>query len=373
MIPALLTLNTGSSSIKFRLFGLEGDLPFLLGGKITDIGGSPHFQFHRGEHAPDTQTALPAGTDHAAALAHILAWLGERRQGWKLAAAAHRIVHGGPRYDGPARLDAESLGYLRSLSPLAPLHQPHNLLAVETLWRERPNLPQYGCFDTAFHAGQDELRRNYALPQSLRDAGVRRYGFHGLSYAWITHRLAQDRPELARARIVAAHLGNGASLCAMHDGKSIDTTMGMTALDGLPMGTRCGSIDAGAVLYMQRTLGYSAEALEALLYNASGLKGLSGISNDVKTLSESADTHAAFALDYFVWKCTQHIAAMAATLGGMDALVFTGGIGENAALIRSRIASGLGFLPPWETLVIPANEERGMAISIRDAFSKELL
>lgn len=370
-MQALLTLNTGSSSIKFRLFGMEESLPFLLGGKVTDIGGAPHFQVHASEYSRDEMQALAPGSSHASALTHVLDWLRAHQRGWTLAAAAHRIVHGGPRYDAPIRLDADAVGYLRDLCSLAPLHQPHNLLAVDALWQQHPELPQYGCFDTAFHARQDALHTSYALPAHIREAGVRRYGFHGLSYDWLAHSLRRDHPELAAGRVVAAHLGNGASLCAMRGGLSVDTTMGMTALDGLPMGTRCGSIDAGAILYMQRSLGLSPDALEQLLYEESGLKGLSGISNDVKTLGESASAQAGFALDYFVWKCTQHIAAMATTLGGMDALVFTGGIGENAAGIRARIVEGLAFLPPFPSLVIPANEERSMALSIQEHFPSE--
>jgi acetate kinase len=368
MMQALLTLNTGSSSIKFRLFGLQEDLPFLLGGKVTDIGGTPAFQIHGQEHTRDANCDLPQESTHASALAYVLDWLLSHQDGWQLTAAAHRIVHGGPRYSTPVRLEAEDVAYLKTLSPLAPLHQPHNLLAVEALQRHQLDLPQYGCFDTAFHAHHDALRSAYALPEAMRHQGVRRYGFHGLSYDWIAHCLKRDRPALAEGRVVAAHLGNGASLCAMKAGASVDTTMGMTALDGLPMGTRCGSIDAGAILYMQRELGISADALEAMLYHESGLKGLSGLTNDVKTLSESEVKPARFALDYFVWKCTQYIAAMTATLGGMDALIFTGGIGENAADIRARIIRGLSFLPAFETLVIPANEERGMAQSIYDYF-----
>lgn len=371
-MQALLTLNTGSSSIKFRLFGLTPELPFILGGKVTDIGGAPEFQAHTREYTRDDKHALAADSTHASALNHVLDWLQHYQENWHLAAAAHRIVHGGDRYTAPIRLDAESLSYLQSLDALAPLHQPHNLIAVPALWNTHPDLIQYGCFDTAFHATQGTLASSFALPASLRDQGVRRFGFHGLSYQWIAHQLSRDLPHLAAGRVVAAHLGNGASLCAMQGGKSVDTTMGMTALDGLPMGTRCGAIDAGAVIYMQRALGYDLDTLEHTLYNESGLKGLSGLTNDVKTLSESTDANARFAIDYFVHKCSQFIAAMAATLGGMDGLIFTGGIGENAPDIRARILERLSFLPPFEDHVIPANEERSMAMGIRTHFSKEL-
>jgi acetate kinase len=207
-----------------------------------------------------------------------------------------------------------------------------------------------------------------ALPQKIRDAGVRRYGFHGLSYAWIARRLKCDHPNLGKGRVVVAHLGNGASLCALKDGESVDSTMGLTALDGLPMGTRCGAIDPGALLYLQQSLGYSAAQLTDLLYNESGLLGLSSISNDVKTLLASAEPRAAFALDYFVYKTSQSIAAMATSMGGIDGLVFTGGIGENAEPIRKRILDRLLFLGSFETLVIAANEERAMALEVYDHF-----
>lgn len=371
-MQALLTLNTGSSSIKFRLFGLSDELPFLLGGKVTDIGGSPKFHVQENEDSRAESHAMPGDSTHETALAFVLDWLLERQQGWTLAGAAHRIVHGGERFSNPARLDREAMDYLQNLCPLAPLHQPHNLLAVDALWQHQPDLPQYGCFDTAFHAGHDALAYSFALPEHIRAAGVRRYGFHGLSYDWIAHCLRQEHPPLAAGRVVAAHLGNGASLCAMQGGKSVDTTMGMTALDGLPMGTRCGSIDAGAVIYMQRELGLSPDATEKLLYEESGLKGLSGISNDVRTLTESADPRARFALDYFIRRSAQHIASMAVALGGMDALVFSGGIGENAPGIRDGIVEALSFLPPFDVIIIPANEERGMVLSIHERFAQEI-
>lgn len=372
MIPALLILNIGSSSIKFRLFGLSEELPFLLGGKVTDIGGASVFQVHEDEYSDNEIRALPENTTHALAMKYVLDWLFKRQENWRLVAVAHRIVHGGERFSTPVQLDDASVEYLESLTLLAPLHQPYNLLAVKELWQSHPEVVQYGCFDTAFHAGHDALHSAYALPAALREKGIRRYGFHGLSYEWIGRRLQEDNPKLASGRVVVAHLGNGASLCAMQNGKSVDTTMGMTVLDGLPMGTRCGSIDAGVLIYMQRELGLSLGELEDVLYHESGLKGLSGISNDVKTLSESSDKQARFALDYFVWKCSQFIAAMAVTLGGLDGVVFTGGIGENAPSIRQGIVEKLAFLPEFETLVIPTNEERRMAQSIYERYHKEL-
>lgn len=368
-MDGLLALNTGSSSVKFRLFGLESDLPLLAGGKISDIGGKPAFNVFS-EGCPPENYALSDGLPHEEALDLILKWLDEQR--FTIKAAAHRIVHGGEQYAKPVKLDQGALEYLRGLEPLAPLHQPHNLAGVNILKNRQPDLPQYGCFDTAFHARHDPLFHEFALPQSIRDKGIKRYGFHGLSYDWIAHCLRADYPHLAEGKVVAAHLGNGASLCAMRDCKSIDTTMGMTALDGLPMGTRCGALDAGAVLYMIRALGFSPQETESILYNESGLMGLSGLSNDVKTLSQSRDKKAAFALEYFAMKAAQYIAAMATSLGGMDALIFTGGIGENAESIRAMILERLSFLPPFEHHIIPANEERAMAIEIWEGFKEEL-
>ncbi|WP_348674430.1 acetate/propionate family kinase [uncultured Abyssibacter sp.] len=364
----LLTLNTGSSSVKFRLFGLAAELPLLAGGKIMDIGGHAVFSAATagGDAAP---VPLAADADHAGAVDAVLAWL--EAEGFTVAAmsaAIHRIVHGGERHADPVRLDAAVMDELRGLASLAPLHQAHNLAAVDILGERHPDMPQYGCFDTAFHARHDPLHHLYALPADVRERGVVRYGFHGLSYAWIARRLRDDFPHLAEGRVVAAHLGNGASLCAMRGGRSIDTTMGMTALDGLPMGTRSGAIDPGAVLYMQRELGYSLDAVEDLLYNRSGLKGLSGISNDVKTLFDSNAPDAAFALRYFALRTAQHIGYMAVSIGGMDGLIFTGGIGENAASVRAEILDHLAFLPPFEHHVIAANEERGMALEIVDRY-----
>jgi len=364
---ALLVLNAGSSSLKFRLFGLTPDLPVIAGGKISDIGGRPVFQTY------DTFdiTELPLHADASTALTFVLDWLKHHARQWSLRACAHRIVHGGPDFVHACELDRQAVGDLQDLNSLAPQHQVHNLAAVEVLWSQYPRLRQFGCFDTAFHASIDPLHHVFALPDSLRNRGIRRYGFHGLSYAWIARRLKCDHPALAKGRVVAAHLGNGASLCAMKEGRSIDTTMGLTALDGLPMGTRCGSLDPGAVLYMQQTMNLTPEDLTNLLYNQSGLLGLSGISHDVRALLESTLPRAMFALDYFAMKAAQQIAAMATSLGGLDGLVFTGGIGENAAPIREKILHHLAFLPTFETHIIAANEERQMALEIMAAYYQE--
>ena len=363
MTDALLTLNAGSSSLKFRLFGLAPDLPYLLGGKIADIGQRPVFQVHWQEDSRDENVELPAAFGIDEAVAFALDWLGREARRLRIVAAGHRIVHGGT-HSRSVELTPEIVADLEAYSPLAPQHQPHNLAAVKALWRSHGGLRQFGCFDTAFHADLDPLATRFALPEDVTGKGVRRYGYHGLSYAWIAACLRRDHPALAAGRVVAAHLGNGASLCAMDNGRSVDTTMGLTALDGLPMGTRCGSLDPGAVLYMQKTLGLTADQVETILYERSGLRGLSGISNDVKALLASPDPRAGFALEYFARRTAQHIAGMAVSLGGMDALVFTGGIGENAESVRQMVLDRLGFLPPFEVLVIAANEERAMAADV---------
>jgi acetate kinase len=354
MTGAILVVNAGSSSVKFSLFGGREDLPVLAQGQVSDLGGAPVFT----EAGTTEEKALPAGSSHEQALSVIL---GRVAGLTPLAAAAHRVVHGGAEFTGPVRISAPVLERLRALVPLAPLHQPHNIAAIEVIGRLMPALPQIACFDTAFHAAHDPLFSLYALPAEFAQKGVRRYGFHGLSYAWIAQELERSHPRLFAGRVVACHLGSGASLCALRGGRSIDTTMGMTALEGLPMGTRCGNLDPGAVIYMTRELGIPPERVEQILYQDSGLKGLSGVSNDVRRLLESKDPRAAFALDFFCLKTAQHIAMMSVSLGGLDGIVFTGGIGENAVSLREKITGYLAFLRPFDVLVVPANEERVMA------------
>jgi acetate kinase len=398
MNKAILTINAGSSSVKFCLFTFDKDMKLLAGGRIVDIQERRHnttpvrkphperrVNKNKSLARPDKKVGaegpvftaksekngvletrfLTPDASHEDALDVILDWIDENKdESWNFSTVAHRVVHGGSRFVGPAPLTAKNLAYLESLCPLAPLHQTHNLAPAKILAAKNPKLKQYACCDTAFHAQRDKLFSSFALPKNLRDQGIQRYGFHGLSYSWIAHCLSLDFPKLAKGRVVVAHLGNGASLCAIKDGKSVDTTMTMTALDGLPMGTRSGSIDASAVIYMQRSLGLTVDQVERILYHESGLKGLSGISNDVKTLSGSDKESARFALDYFAIKTAQFIASMAVAIGGIDGLIFTGGIGENAAGVRKAILSHLTFLPAFETHVIPANEELGMAQSI---------
>lgn len=354
MTAALLVLNTGSSSVKFRVFGAEESLPLLADGRVTGIGGSPVFSV-KGEPPRD----LPQNLTQKQALQCVLDWMDAADDGWRVAAAGHRIVHGGAEFSAPVLLTAEVLQKLDHLVPLAPLHQPHNLAAVRALAELYPGLKQIGCFDTGFHAGHEAAVYSFALPEHLREKGVRRYGFHGLSYEWVAHSLAQEG--VVPRRVVAAHLGNGASLCAIKDGKSIDTTMGMTALDGLPMGTRTGALDPGAVIYLLRSCGLSLDEVEDVFYHNSGLKALSGGVSDMKDLLEDGGDKAKFAVDYFTRKVAQYIAMMAASLGGLDLLVFTGGIGEHAAPVREAILARLKFLGDFDSRVIAADEERVIA------------
>ena len=358
MTETILVINAGSSSVKFSLYERQSDLRLLASGEIADIGDAPSFAAEVG--GVKTSEVLPAASTHEDALRYIIGWIEKQKHG-AIAIAVHRVVHGGTQFTEPVVVTPAVMEQLRALTPLAPLHQPHNLAAIDILSKLKPGMPQIACFDTSFHAGHTPLFSLYALPQNLTDKGVRRYGFHGLSYEWIAHVMRRDHAALAKGRVIAAHLGNGASLCAMKDGVSIDTTMGMTAMEGLPMGTRCGSLDPGAVIFMIRDLNIPPADVEHILYNDSGLKGLSGLTNDVKRLEESADPKAKFALDYFSLKVAQFIGMMAVAIGGVDAIVFTGGIGEHAEGVRQSTLQHLAFLKPFETLVIPANEDGIMA------------
>lgn len=363
---SILVINTGSSSVKFQVFSRTPSLELLAQGKVSDLGSSPSFSAinKRQEFAVNQaeKIELPADYDHEKALHFILHWIEAQNQHWQIDTVTHRIVHGGTRFTSSGIITPEVMTYLRELCPLAPLHQPHNLIAIDILNALKPDLIQVACFDTAFHANHDPLFTEYALPKTIRDKGIRRYGFHGLSYEWIAHFLRRHEPDLARGRIIAAHLGNGASLCAMHNGISMDTTMGMTALDGLPMGTRCGALDPGAVIYMIRELNLSPDEAEAILYNQSGLLGLSDWTHDVRLLQESNQPEARFALDFFCMRTAQLIGMMVVALGGVDGIVFTGGIGENSSFIRDRILRHLDFLRPFEVHVVKANEEQMMAM-----------
>jgi acetate kinase len=362
MAATLLVLNAGSSSLKFQLLDAD-DLSILVKGEVSGINGNAHLAATMvGDETPISRDLADAS--HDAALAATLDLMLGRGNGHP-AAFVHRIVHGGTRFTVPTVVTADVLQGLEALIPLAPLHQPHNIAGIRASQRLAPETPDVACFDTAFHAGHDAVISSFALPQSLRDKGIRRFGFHGLSYEWVARVLADAHPELARGRVVVAHLGNGASLCALRDGRSIDTTMSLTALDGVPMGTRSGAIDPGAILYLLTEGGIDTGTLQHLLYEESGLKGLSGLSNDMRALLASHDPAARLACDHFVLKVAQQVMAMAVSMGGIDAVVFTGGIGEHAAPIREAIRDRLAFAHGLDFLTIPANEERMMAIHAR--------
>jgi acetate kinase len=331
-MSGLLTLNAGSSSIRFALFDGTGTRR-VAGGQVERVGTGGARLLTGGEVRP------LGAVDHAGALDAILAALPEG----EIVAVGHRIVHGGVRHAGPAVIDAPLREELQALIPLAPLHQPHNLAAVDAATARFPKAVQVACFDTAFHRGHPFVNDTFALPRRFYAEGVRRYGFHGLSYDYISGCLARDHPALHAGRVVVAHLGNGASMCAIRGGRSIGSTMGFTALDGLPMGTRSGQIDPGVLLYLLDQ-GWDAAGLTRLLYHESGLRGLSGISGDMRDLLNSTAPEAAEAIDYYVFRIRRELGAMAAVLGGLDALVFCGGIGENAAPIREAVLEGMDWL-----------------------------
>ncbi len=360
-IDTLLILNAGSSSVKFQLFGCSDGLPRLATGSVTGIGSNPVLAASRDGTDSKIKVTLPPDETQKRAVRRILDWVDSLNAGWKIIGVAHRFVHGGSEFFEPTLIDSHVFNRLKKIIPLALLHQPHHLAGVGVITRIMPMVPQIACFDTAFHSQHEEKFTNYAVPQEITDKGVRRYGFHGLSYAYIAQMLQKDYPDIAKGKVVVAHLGNGSSLCAIKNGKGIDTTMGMTVLDGLPMGTRTGSVDPGAVFYIIRELGMSPDEVEQMFYHRSGLKGMSGVSNDVKTLLESDNPRAKYALDYFCTYIAKNVASMAVSLGGIDALVFTGGIGENAAPIRDAVMNYLSFMDIPRVLVIPTNEERYMA------------
>ncbi|MCF4129893.1 acetate/propionate family kinase [Methylobacterium sp. SyP6R] len=348
MIPAYLVLNAGSSSLKFQVFEPGGDgVPHRLSrGLFEGLGGAAHMVVHDRTGAVVAEERFGAGEfGHEEALLHVAAWLREHRSGHRLAAVGHRVVHGGADYAAPVRIDDAVLAALERLVPLAPLHQPHNLAPVRILRRLFPDLPQVACFDTAFHRGQPEVAQLFALPAEITDRGVRRYGFHGLSYAFVAGQLAACAPGLAEGRVVVAHLGSGASLCALAGGRSVATTMGFSALDGLPMGTRCGSLDPGVVFYLMREMQLDVQAAEHLLYTRSGLLGVSGLSNDMRVLRARAaeDRRARMAIDLFVYRIGRELGSLVAALGGIDGLVFTGGIGENDAATRAEVLRGAAW------------------------------
>jgi len=391
---AIVVVNAGSSSIKFSLFAERGsELALVARGQVEGIYTAPHFVAKDAAGKPTGEKRWEPGAKlgHEGALAHIIDWLKTTHGGdHRLAAVGHRVVHGGADYAAPVRLDAAVVAKLEQLVPLAPLHQPHNLAPIRALLQRAPELPQVACFDTAAHRSNPPLAQMFALPKELTDAGVRRYGFHGLSYEYVASVLPRFDERAAHGKTVVLHLGNGASMCALEAGRSIASTMGFTAVDGLPMGTRCGAIDPGVILYLMDERKLDARAIEKLIYSQSGLLGVSGISSDMRALLESDDPRAKLAVDLFVYRIGRELGSLAAALGGLDAIVFTAGIGEHAAPIRERVCGQAAWLgvaldaaanakhgPRISTAssrtsawVIPTNEELMIARHTRDLLAK---
>jgi len=342
---SIVVINAGSSSIKFSLYD-GAQLALAMRGKIENLyAGVTRFVAQDATGATLEEYRWPDGPiDHAAGMRFLIDFAQSHLDGRRVAAVGHRIVHGGVAFSGPQLLDAAVLAQLDKLVPLAPLHLPHNLAPVRSMFAMAPHVPQIGCFDTAFHTGQPAAAQEFALPPRITDLGVRRYGFHGLSYEYIASRLPQADPHLASAKVVAAHLGNGASMCALDAGRSMASTMGFTAVDGLPMGTRCGALDPGVVLYLLEELGMDVEAVQKLMYQESGLLGVSGISSDMRTLEHSDDPRARQAIDLMVYRIGRELGSLAAALGGLDGLVFSGGIGENSTALRAAVCTQAAWL-----------------------------
>ena len=382
MSDHLLVLNAGSSSLKFGLFTAEAEPMALATGLVERIGGAAELHLKQAGGAVIADTGLGArGATHQGALEAALEPLLKAHPGAEVRAVGHRIVHGGRNYAEPIELTDQALSYLQELVPFAPLHQPHNLAGVAAAQAAFPQARQVGCFDTAFHRHHPFVNDTFALPRRFYEKGVRRYGFHGLSYDYISGRLQQMAPLLHQGRVVVAHLGNGASMCGLLSGRSVASTMGFSALDGLPMGTRSGQLDPGVLLYLMDQEGMSPAQISDLLYKESGLKGMSGIGSDMRALLGSDSPHAAEAIEYFCFRVRRELGGLTAALEGLDALVFTGGIGENAAEIRSRICRGMHWLgielderanaasapvisselSRVRVLVVPTNEERVIA------------
>jgi acetate kinase len=346
-MDTILVVNAGSSSVKFQVFSVEGEgtLRRKIKGQMDGIGSRPRLRASGPSGDPLAERAYPidAVPDVPAAMAIAGDWLRDELRIQPLA-VGHRVVHGGPDCNRPVLLDHGMVARLERFIPLAPLHQPHNLAPIRSILAKFPTLPQIACFDTAFHRTHNALADSYAIPHQLYAEGVRRYGFHGLSYEYISKTLPQIAPDIARRRVIVAHLGSGASMCAMKDGRSVESTMGFTALDGLPMATRPGQIDPGVVLYLISEKGLSAAQAQDFLYRDCGLKGLSGVSNDMRELEASDDPQARLAIDYFGYRIGLNAGMLAAALQGLDAFVFTAGIGENSANVRTRVANQLGWL-----------------------------
>jgi acetate kinase len=364
MSDAIVVLNAGSSSFKFSLFAIDGTaLDLVARGQAEGLFTSPKFVARDPTGTKLAEKAWGEGValGHAGALDHLIAFLRAEYGAHRLVGVGHRVVHGGPDYTQPVRIDAGVLAALDKFVPLAPLHQPHNLAAIRLLLGRRPDMPQVACFDTAFHSSAPPVAQAFALPKAITGRGVRRYGFHGLSYEYIAQALPGYDERAAAGRTVVLHLGNGSSMCAIAGGRSVASTLGFTAVDGLPMGTRCGSLDPGVVLYLMDELKMDARAIEKLIYQQSGLLGMSGISSDMRTLEASTEPDAKAAIDVFVYRIGRELGSLAAALGGLDAIVFTAGIGENSRSLRSRVCRDAAWL--GVDLDAAANERGGPRIS----------
>ena len=361
-METILVVNAGSSSVKFQIFGVEeaGALQRLIRGQVDGIGSRPRLvaRSNDGTSLIERSCGSDEVPDVAAAIDTVGTWL-RKTQTFKLAAVGHRVVHGGPAYDRPVVIDQGVVANLERYISLAPLHQPNNLAPIRALLKGRPDLLQVACFDTAFHHGHSAVADHFAIPERYYAEGVRRYGFHGLSYEYVAGRLPQVAPDIADGRVIVAHLGSGASMCALSNGRSVESTMGFTALDGIPMGTRPGQIDPGVLLYLLNEKGMDPSAIQDMLYRDSGLKGLSGISSDMRELQSNPDPRAMLAVDHFVYRIGLNAGMLAAALGGLDAFVFTAGVGENSPVIRARIAEKLAWLG---AVLDPADNTAGKRI-----------
>jgi acetate kinase len=347
MTDAIAVLNAGSSSVKFSVFEARaGSLELAARGQAEGLYTAPRFvaKDGSGKLLGEKSWGEGAKLGHDGALDHLVSFLRSELAEHALVGIGHRVVHGGAEYAHPVRIDANVLAALEKYVPLAPLHQPHNLAPIRSLLERSPQLPQVACFDTAFHAGAPTVAQAFALPKSITDRGVRRYGFHGLSYEYIASVLPRYDERAARGKTIVLHLGNGSSMCAMAAGRSVASTMGFTAADGLPMGTRCGSLDPGVILYLIDELKMDARAIEKLIYQQSGLLGVSGISSDMRALQDSSDPRAKAAIDLFVYRIGRELGSLAAALGGLDAIVFTAGIGENSRSLRERVCRSAAWL-----------------------------
>ena len=368
MAEAIVVINAGSSSIKFSLFAVRGDeLALELGGQIEGLYTAPHFiaRTSGGRTSAEKSWSGNAQLGHDGALEHLMSYLRSALGGDALVGVGHRVVHGGMRFTRPVRIDAAVADALARFVPLAPLHQPHNLAPIRLLLERAPELPQVACFDTSFHRTNPDLAQRFALPERLHREGLLRYGFHGLSYEYIASVLPGYDARAAAGRTVVLHLGNGASMCALQAGRSVATTMGFTPVDGLVMGTRCGALDPGVLLYLMDQHGMDARAIERLIFHESGLLGVSGVSSDMRALLASGETRARLAIDLYVYRIRHELGALAAALGGLDAIVFTAGVGENSAAIRARVLADAAWLGVEPDPV--ANEAGGPRISAKSS------